>query len=207
MPITYGKPNNPIAAMTIASCGWGQRVASYSRIRTPTTREKFQPMRWRRKGSVGFTHGLASSGRWFSGTFAAVEWDSPAVRKVTLLACVAVILGAVGPWQTSLLVDRAGLDGDGVITLVLALGAGALVLDRPPGSNWLMIAGLLAVGSAFVAGYDLKEIYTSEQTVFGEEVRLVSPGWGLWLTTVGSVVLAAGATALWVDAPESEANS
>lgn len=64
-----------------------------------------------------------------------------------------------------------------------------------------MLAGLLAVASTFVGVYDLKAIYTSEQDLFGENVRLVSPGWGLWLTTIASAVLAVGAAGLWIDDP------
>jgi hypothetical protein len=130
---------------------------------------------------------------------AVVKWDSSTARTVAGLSCLAVIVGAVGPWQTSVLTERTGLEGDGVITLGLAIAAAGLILDKAPGSNWLALAGLLAVGCAFIGVYDLTTIYDSEQLLLGEEVRLVSPGWGLWLTIVGAAALAICAASLWTD--------
>lgn len=129
--------------------------------------------------------------------------DSSTARNVALLASVALVIGAIGPWQTTAMVHRAGTDGDGLITLMLAMGAGLLVLSKPQGSGWMMLAGLLGVGCAFVGILDLIDIQTSTQELFGREVRLVSAGWGLWLTAFASLCLSVGAAALWTEeAPE-----
>lgn len=61
--------------------------------------------------------------------------SSETTRKVGLLACVGTVVGAIGPWQTTFLVDLAGTDGDGVITLVLGSLAGLLLLTKQPGSG------------------------------------------------------------------------
>ena len=130
--------------------------------------------------------------------------SSEATRKVGLLACVATVIGAIGPWQTTFLVDLAGTDGDGVLTLVLGSLAGLLLLTKQPGSGWLALAGVLAGIGAVVAAYDLVQILNSEQEVFGQQVELVHPGWGLWLTIVASIALAVASAALWVETPSSE---
>ncbi|HSS41257.1 MAG TPA: hypothetical protein VLK37_01760 [Solirubrobacterales bacterium] len=114
------------------------------------------------------------------------------------------MVGAIGPWQTTFLVDLAGTDGDGVITLVLGSLAGLLLLTKRPGSGWLAFAGVLAGIGAVVAAYDLVQILNSEQEIFGQQVELVRPGWGLWLTLVASIALTAASAALWVEAPSSE---
>ncbi|ABG99263.1 hypothetical protein RHA1_ro08218 (plasmid) [Rhodococcus jostii RHA1] len=38
-----------------------------------------------------------------------------------LVACLAIVVGSLGPWATSLSVGVAGTEGDGKITLVLAV--------------------------------------------------------------------------------------
>jgi hypothetical protein len=93
------------------------------------------------------------------------------------------VVGAIGPWQTTFLVDLAGTDGDGVITLVLGSLAGLLLLTKQPGLGWLALAGVLAGIGAVIAAYDLVQILNSEQEIFGQQVELVHPGWGLWLTS------------------------
>ena len=127
-----------------------------------------------------------------------------ATRNIGLIACIATVVGAIGPWQTTFLVDFAGTDGDGVITLILGSLAGLLLLTKPSGSGWLAFGGVLAGIGAVVAAYDLVQVLGSEQEVFGQRVELVHPGWGLWLSVIALVALAATSAALWVEAPGSE---
>jgi hypothetical protein len=125
-------------------------------------------------------------------------------RKVGLVAFIAVVIGAIGPWQTTFLVDLAGTDGDGLITLILGMIAGLLLLTKGPGSGWLAFAGVLAGIAAVVASYDLVQILNDEQEVLGRQVTLVRPGWGIWLTVIASIALAVSAAILWVESPDAE---
>lgn len=122
-----------------------------------------------------------------------------AVRTLALVTIALVAVGSFGPWQTSFLVDRNGIEGDGVVTLILAVLAGVVVFTRPPGSRWLMLAGLLGIACAFVGISDLIQVLGKTQYIGGREVKLVSAGWGLWLTAVAASVFSFCAVALWVD--------
>lgn len=126
------------------------------------------------------------------------------IQGAALIACLLVILGSIGPWYVTALFDKAGLDSDGRITALFAMAAGGLVFDRPAGSNWLMLAGLLAVACAFVGGYHLVNIYGDEQELFGQEVQLIRAGWGLWLMTGAAIFLAVTSAALWIDNDPAE---
>jgi Na+-transporting NADH:ubiquinone oxidoreductase subunit NqrB len=128
---------------------------------------------------------------------------SPA-RTIGLVASVAAVIGAIGPWQTTFLVDFSGTDGDGLVTLILSCLAGALLLNKAPGSRWLALAGVLAGIAAAIAAYDLVQILTAEQEVLGRRVQLVHAGWGIWLTVIASLAMTAAAAVLWVAVPETE---
>jgi hypothetical protein len=50
-----------------------------------------------------------------------------------------------------------------------------------------MVSGLVGAGTAI---YELIQVYRSETELFGETIRIANPGWGLWLSAVGSLALA-----------------
>lgn len=127
-----------------------------------------------------------------------------ATRNVGLVACLAAVVGAIGPWQTTFLVDVAGTEGDGLITLVLGSLAGLLLLTKPAGSGWLAFGGVLAGIGAVVAAYDLVQVLSSEQEIFGQQVELVQPGWGLWLSLIALIALTVVSAALWVEVADSD---
>lgn len=108
-------------------------------------------------------------------------------RTVALLSAVGIVIGAIGPWWTTFLVDIAGTEGDGQITLLLALISAVIVLLKPAGSRLLLVAVVCGVLCAIVGIYDLVTVSSENQELFGQEVDLVSPGWGLWLTVIASV--------------------
>lgn len=103
-----------------------------------------------------------------------------------------VALGSFLPWASLGPFSASGLDGDGVITLVLGvivLGMGIVWLTAG-GKRWLPVVALVsAVLITLVAGYDSMNISTSEPGPFGAEL---SVGSGLWLTLLGGIVAATG---------------
>jgi hypothetical protein len=56
-----------------------------------------------------------------------------------------------------------------------------------------MVSGLVGAGTAI---YELIQVYRSETELFGETIRIANPGWGLWLSAVGSLALAVSAMAI-----------
>ncbi len=107
-------------------------------------------------------------------------------RTALLLAGAAgAAAGSAGPWVTLLGAGVSGLEGDGLITLVLALVAVGTTLR---GLSRLLPAAC-GLGIAAVAALDLRDI---------GDLPIAEPGWGIWLTVAGGVVLllAGGAGAL-----------
>ena len=111
---------------------------------------------------------------------------------VPLVGIALLVLGAIGPWVTVEdlpEVSESGLESDGVITLALALIAGALLLvyRNRPGKRAAIGAGICALLALVISIIDVSDV--SGTSVLGIEP---SVGWGLWLTLVGSIVLLAG---------------
>ncbi len=120
-------------------------------------------------------------------------------RVIALIAALLLAVGAFGPWQATFLVDRTGIEGDGVFTLGAAVIAGLVVYLAAAGSTWNLLAGVLAGLAAVVAIVDLVRVANSSSEVFGRNVHLVSPGWGLWVSAVAAVVLGVAAVTLWTE--------
>ena len=101
------------------------------------------------------------------------------------------------------------MDGDGVIVLLSAVVAGillAVAVTSKSGSYGVLSAGavlcgLLAGGTSI---YDLSQIFGTETRIFGEDVRVATAGWGLWLSAVASVVLV-GASAVLAGTKQADA--
>lgn len=125
--------------------------------------------------------------------------DFSTARVVALIASIAIVIGAIGPWETTFLADIAGTKGDGRLTLILAILGGALVLIALSGSRWYILASVLGIVCAVVGIRDLIVVNNSTQTLFGHKVALIKPGWGLWLTVVASVVFAVSAWLVYSD--------
>lgn len=122
-------------------------------------------------------------------------------RSTWLLAVgtAVVAVGALLPWATVnaglVSVTVAGTDGDGVITLMLALVVGGLVLAKwKAGLSRAVVIVSLVLGAIVlaIAIYDAIDIASS--VVDSEFVDLrASVGIGLWLTLLGSIAMVAGA--------------
>ena len=108
-----------------------------------------------------------------------------------LVALGLLVVGAFGPWASLFGISKSGMDGDGVITLALAVIVGIfLILNRVRGGNVplavLFIAGALALAISIIDVLDVRD-------------KGVDVGWGLWLTLAGSVVLLAAAVRRLMD--------
>ncbi|HEX6417232.1 MAG TPA: hypothetical protein VFZ77_02005 [Acidimicrobiales bacterium] len=110
-----------------------------------------------------------------------------------------VAIGALLPWATVnaglVSVSKAGTDGDGVITLLLALVVGGLVLAKwKAGLSRAVVIVSLVLGAIVlaVATYDAIDVASTVEESEFVEVR-ASVGIGLWLTLVGRIAMIAGA--------------
>lgn len=117
------------------------------------------------------------------------QMPSPIPRSViTLLVCSGLVcLGSVGPWATVAWATKNGLDGDGLVTLLLG---GAVIAIAGSGlrkwSNRRAVGALLLSLAAFAIGvYDWVDVATTEPGPLGLELE---PGWGLVLTTIAAGV-------------------
>lgn len=114
-------------------------------------------------------------------------------RTVSLLSCVGLVIGAWAPWATTVLVSASGTDGDGKYTGLFGLIAGIVLFNysgRRPG--WLTAVGVFAILSLLVALDNISNVSSYTTNFFGEDVHVVSVGWGLWLTALSSLTLTIG---------------
>jgi len=136
--------------------------------------------------------------------WAALATPEPRPRNVPAIVALGaagvVVVGSLMPWATAKTVfgdiSINGTDGDGVLTLILALVVGAIAVALLVGKRprlWayvvLLIAALL---TAFIAVYDLVDI----SRAVGNEYAHVSTGAGVWLVAIASLVLVAGGVQL-----------
>ena len=112
------------------------------------------------------------------------EWNLTSV--LTVAGAAAVFIGAFLPWASIGAFSAAGTDGDGVITLVLAIGAGGLGAAGLSKANaGLLVGSLICAALIFLIGaYDMANISAFADAPFGLEPRI---GGGLYLTVVGAV--------------------
>lgn len=106
-------------------------------------------------------------------------------QKLALAGAAVAAVGSLLPWASVSSVfgtiSKSGMDGDGVITLVLAVAAGALVLTRKAPGVVIALMALIGV----VAVIDIADVSRlADDTGFAE----VSVGFGLWLVAIGAVL-------------------
>jgi hypothetical protein len=105
-----------------------------------------------------------------------------------MLAAVVLAIGSFGPWAQvtifGITATKNGISGDGVITLILAIIAAALLAlcIRQPSKGLAIATILVGVIAAATSLYDLI-------TISNAYSGIVSPGWGLYLAAIGSVAL------------------
>ncbi|MEG9224429.1 hypothetical protein [Aeromicrobium sp. Sec7.5] len=124
---------------------------------------------------------------------------------IGLIGAVLVVIGSIGPWATVAGSSVGGLDGDGWITLVLALLAGGFCAAVfAPASvarimrwfvlPWVLIALLVAV----IDIVDISSTSSEFSNQFSDDIFTLSVGWGLWLVLAGSIVALVAAVALMI---------
>lgn len=113
------------------------------------------------------------------------------VRVATWCAAGALFVGSVTPWITIrgfLNMSANGTEGDGKITLVLAVLAALLATAPAYTYRRGLRAAVTAVGLvSFVIAVNVTRQLGDDVP----ELVLVSAGWGLWLTIIAAIALAA----------------
>ena len=110
------------------------------------------------------------------------------VHVVGGIAAVVVFIAAFLPWATADAViissTKTGIEGDGVITLVLGLVALPCIVYAHWRSWVWLLPAIMGVAIAAIGIYDWAEL-----TGLSSDVATVSVGAGLVLTVVGGLVL------------------
>jgi hypothetical protein len=123
---------------------------------------------------------------------------SVATRVLVFIGAGLLIFGSFLPWVKAsiglLSVEKNGIDGDGVFTLVL--GAAAVLLfglvRNSAGRVLTLVAALLAAAVAFYDVIDVQQAADDLASRSSSFTINASVGIGLWLAAMGSVVLLAG---------------
>lgn len=99
---------------------------------------------------------------------------------------VVCIVGSVAPWATSPLSSVPGTNGDGKISIVLAV-VGLLVLLRGASRAWAML-GVLSVALVALGIYEAVHIHhqLAGVTLYGQQIDHV--GWGVYAVIAGAVI-------------------
>ena len=103
------------------------------------------------------------------------------------LAALLIAVGAFGSWVAAdSAVDLRGIEGDGVLTLAIALVIAATLivarLRRATPSRWTLLG--CAVLVVAIAAYDIVDVLGTDFGPLGGTV-----GWGLWLTLAAGFAL------------------
>lgn len=125
-------------------------------------------------------------------TTPATTWTWNAASTLTVAGAAAVFIGAFLPWASVGAFSKAGTDGDGVLTLLLSIGAAGFgVPGIRGGKKGLLIGSLVCAALALViGGIDMADIGSMTDAPFGLEVKI---GGGLYLTVAGAIAGVFGA--------------
>jgi len=106
-------------------------------------------------------------------------------RRLAFVACIALAIGSLGPWRTSISGSQSGLDGGGIYTLLMAVMAALLLIPRRP---WPMLAFVLGLACSVIAAINVVVIAKATREPVGLQSSSVEVDWGLWLTALSSLV-------------------
>jgi hypothetical protein len=111
----------------------------------------------------------------------------PTQRFLAFVACIALVIGSLGPWRTSLSGAESGLDGSGIYTLLMAVMVALLLIPRRP---WPMFAFALALICSVIAVVNVVDIARMTREPIGGQPPSVEVDWGLLLAALSSLALA-----------------
>jgi uncharacterized Tic20 family protein len=100
------------------------------------------------------------------------------------LGLVVCVIGSLAPWATSPINSAAGIDGDGKITIGIAILALILLVVRDSAPTLATLSLILVGFGVFEAIHIHDEV--SQVTLFGQQVDHV--GWGVYLLIAGGVL-------------------
>lgn len=109
-------------------------------------------------------------------------------RLAASAACVALVVGSLGPWGS-----QSGVDGGGIYTLLLALMAGLLLIPKASLATVVIALGAVCTG---VTIFNVVDVAGSTRLPLGIQSPSVEVGWGLWLATLSSLALTVSAYSL-----------
>jgi len=106
-----------------------------------------------------------------------------------VLGGVLTIIGAIGPWATIGDLSFAGTDANRGKTVAIAAGVGLLLLALAGWKNLRWAAVLAAVAGLISFGLSVWTLSSIGGFVEASAGIEVGRGWGIWLATIGSLVL------------------
>jgi hypothetical protein len=121
-----------------------------------------------------------------------------------LAASGALVIGSLGPWETSTAGTQWGVEAAGLYTLLLALAAGLLSIPKKP---WPTAVFLLGVLCFTITTVNVVDIAGSTREPAALDPPATEIDWGLWLATLSSLALAWAALSLRRDVEGRPARS
>ncbi len=116
--------------------------------------------------------------------------DASAPRLTASIACLALVVGSLGPWRTSLSHAHSGIEGGGLGTLVIAVMAALLLIPRRRCLSVVIGLGLVCTA---IAAFNVLDVAHSTREAIGANAASVEAGWGLLLALVASLALTVSA--------------
>jgi hypothetical protein len=137
-------------------------------------------------------------------------WSVP-IRVLILGGAVLLLAGSFLPWARAeagpFTATKNGIDGDGVLTLVLALAVALLLfLARSPKVMAWLIVGLAGLATV-VAVIDVVDVSNRAKDLEASVSSLnvsASVGYGLWMALVGGIVAVVGGMVALVQGPDNQ---
>src|SRR5262249_19208178 len=112
---------------------------------------------------------------------------------IGMFAGALTIVGAIGPWATLAGKSWAGTDANRGVTVAVAAGVGLLLIALAGWRNLVWPAALAAVAGLIAFGLTIWTLIRINAFIGAVSALPVGRGWGIWLSTIGSIVLVAAA--------------
>jgi hypothetical protein len=108
---------------------------------------------------------------------------------IGVLGGALTVIGAIGPWATFHGVNLAGTDANRGKTVAISAGIGLLLLALAGWKNLTWAAILAAVGGMIACGLTIWSLAAINKFAGAPSSIPIGKGWGIWLATIGSIVL------------------